>query len=455
MCYECNKPGHKKKDCSILKRKKSRGNQGASKDNFVAMISEINVIENDNSWWIDTGATKYVCSDRSFFKSLTSVDDGTVLYMGNSSTVEVKGMGQVKLKFTSVKMLILNDVFYVPSVRKVLVFGSLLNKHGFKQVFEANKFILSKGGVFVGQGYYANSMFKLNVIINNDNAMNDEVSIYIIDSNFSLWHSHLGHVNFHRMKDMSKCGLIPVMIVDSEKYFIGYAENSKAYRFLVIEPNDSYSVNTVIESRDAIFDETRFVSIPRSKDIVLDDPSSSTSQSSIFQNDENQDDIVEVRRSKRVRKEKTYGDDFYIYLVEGSIDKTGNKIPYCYNMKNDPTTFNEAMQSPDAPLWKEAIQDEIDSIMENNTWILTDLPPGCKPIDGKWLFKKKLKVDGTVDKYKARFVVRGFTQKHDIDYFETYAPMARIVTIRVAYCTGLHLQSSNSPNGYQNSIFEW
>ncbi|OIT21908.1 hypothetical protein A4A49_59017, partial [Nicotiana attenuata] len=45
MCYECNKPGHKKRDCSMWKRKKSQGNQGASKDNFVAMISEINVIE--------------------------------------------------------------------------------------------------------------------------------------------------------------------------------------------------------------------------------------------------------------------------------------------------------------------------------------------------------------------------------------------------------------------------
>ena len=49
--------------------------------------------------------------------------------------------------------------------------------------------------------------------------------------------------------------------------------------------------------------------------------------------------------------------------------------------------------------------------MENNTWILTDLPPECKPIDCKWIFKKKLRPDGTVDKYKARLVVKGFINK--------------------------------------------
>nr|GEU77466.1 zinc finger, CCHC-type [Tanacetum cinerariifolium] len=77
------------------------------------------------------------------------------------------------------------------------------------------------------------------------------------------------------------------------------------------------------------------------------------------------------------------------------------------------------------------ITDEMDSIMGNNTWVLTDLPPGCRPLGCKWIFKRKLKVDGTVEKFKARLVIQGFKQKSGIDYFDTYAPVARISTIRL------------------------
>lgn len=100
-------------------------------------------------------------------------------------------------------------------------------------------------------------------------------------------------------------------------------------------------------------------------------------------------------------------------------------------MESDPLTFEEAMKSQDSAFWKEAVNDEMDSIIGNNTWTLVDLPPGFKPISCKWIFKKKIKVDGTIDKFKARLVAKGFTQKECIDYFDTYAPVARISTIRV------------------------
>ncbi|GKF88212.1 zinc finger, CCHC-type containing protein, partial [Tanacetum coccineum] len=73
----------------------------------------------------------------------------------------------------------------------------------------------------------------------------------------------------------------------------------------------------------------------------------------------------------------------------------------------------------------------MDSIMSNNTWVLTDLPPGCRPLGCKWIFKRKLKVDGTVEKFKTRLVIQGFKQKSGINYFDTYAPVARMSTIRL------------------------
>ncbi|KAL0380530.1 UNVERIFIED_CONTAM: Retrovirus-related Pol polyprotein from transposon TNT 1-94 [Sesamum angustifolium] len=89
------------------------------------------------------------------------------------------------------------------------------------------------------------------------------------------------------------------------------------------------------------------------------------------------------------------------------------------------------MKSHDVAFWKEAVNDEMDSIMGNNTWVLVDLPPGCKPLGCKWIFEKNMKVDGTIEKFKARLVIQGFRQRPGIDYFDIYAPVARISTIRL------------------------
>lgn len=149
-----------------LKGKKIGGKPGASeakKSKFVAVISEVNTLEDVGDWWIDSGATRHVCNDKRFFTDYDSVEDGTALYMGNHSTTAVKEKGKVDLEFTSGKTLTLTNVYHVPEVTKNLVSGSLLNKHGFKLVFESDKFGLSKSGTFVGKGYVCEGMFKLNI----------------------------------------------------------------------------------------------------------------------------------------------------------------------------------------------------------------------------------------------------------------------------------------------------
>ncbi|KAF3616494.1 hypothetical protein FXO38_34517 [Capsicum annuum] len=83
------------------------------------------------------------------------------------------------------------------------------------------------------------------------------------------------------------------------------------------------------------------------------------------------------------------------------------------------------------PFGKKAVNSEIDSILSNHTWELVDLPPGNKPLGSKWICKRKIKADGTIDKYKARLVVKGFKQKEGLDYFDTYSPVTRITSIRM------------------------
>ena len=82
-------------------------------------------------------------------------------------------------------------------------------------------------------------------------------------------------------------------------------------------------------------------------------------------------------------------------------------------------------------MWKEAIKSEIDSILHNHTWELVDLPSGCKPLSSKWIFKRRRKVDGSIDKCKARLVIKGYRQIEGLDYFGTYSPVTRINSIRM------------------------
>ncbi|GKD10153.1 zinc finger, CCHC-type containing protein [Tanacetum coccineum] len=262
------------------------------------------------AWWVDFGATTHVCKDCCWFKTFKPVDNGSVLYMGDDPFTPIHGKGSVVLEFSSGKSITLFNVLYVPKLRKNLISGHVLNKCGYKQVYESDKYILSKCGVFVGFGYYNNGMFMLRLIKVPD----DSDSVYMSSSstvvNASLWHARLGHVHYIRMLEMSKNDLIPAIDENHDKILLvfkwingfnrcdttdrggeyydlyfsnlfgeGFWGHSKAYRFYVIEPNDSISINSIIESRDAIFDENLFSSIPRPNDII---PNSDESQGMII-----------------------------------------------------------------------------------------------------------------------------------------------------------------------------
>ncbi|CAL2225396.1 unnamed protein product [Prunus armeniaca] len=80
--------------------------------------------------------------------------------------------------------------------------------------------------------------------------------------------------------------------------------------------------------------------------------------------------------------------------------------------------------------WQEAMQSELQALSDNHTWSLTPLPAGKKPIGCRWVYKVKLKSDGSVERYKARLVAKGFTQLEGVDYHDTFSPTAKMPTIR-------------------------
>ncbi|GKB96414.1 retrotransposon protein, putative, ty1-copia subclass, partial [Tanacetum coccineum] len=98
---------------------------------------------------------------------------------------------------------------------------------------------------------------------------------------------------------------------------------------------------------------------------------------------------------------------------------------------NEPANYKAAMLDPESDKWLDAMNAEMQSMKDNQVWRLVDLPPNCKTIGGKWIFKKKTDMDGIVRTYKARFVAKGFTQIFRIDYKETFSPVADIRAIRI------------------------
>jgi len=100
-------------------------------------------------------------------------------------------------------------------------------------------------------------------------------------------------------------------------------------------------------------------------------------------------------------------------------------------LESEPLTFKEAIGDPThGKAWKTAIKSELDSLGKNKVISLTKHQSGMRPISCKWVFKLKRDLTGRVIRHKARLVVRGFTQRHGIDYDETFAPVAKYTTIR-------------------------
>jgi hypothetical protein len=82
------------------------------------------------------------------------------------------------------------------------------------------------------------------------------------------------------------------------------------------------------------------------------------------------------------------------------------------------------------PHWHAAMQNELEALESNQTWILIDLPPGKRPIDCKYVYKIKYHSDGSIERFKARLVAKGYTQQEGIDYHETFSHVAKLVTVR-------------------------
>jgi Reverse transcriptase (RNA-dependent DNA polymerase) len=232
--------------------------------------------------------------------------------------------------------------------------------------------------------------------------------------------------------------------------FLGYSSIHKGYYCYHLSSNRLYV------SRHVVFNELEFPfsSLPPTESgqesqplstsplVILPSPQCSTSlpdSSTELSNDHSTpppSHSMVTRAQTRSLKPRAFP-DHYVYAAQLSSDKL------------EPTCYSQAIKSAH---WRTAMAEELTALAHNSTWDLVSPPADAHIIGAKWVFKVKLKADGTVHRYKARLVAKGYSQQEGLDYNETFSLVVKPVTIRVV----LTLALSNQWPIYQldvNNVF--
>jgi|UniRef100_A0A2N9FVY3 hypothetical protein len=166
-----------------------------------------------NSWWVDTGASIHVTNSLHGFKSKRKPYDGEVaIYMGNGDKALIEYIGVVNLPLAFGGVLVLDDVVYVPSLRRRLISISKLDSSGFGFHFGNKRFVLYFGSHEIAFGALCDGLYKLDLDPNYPSSHNVFATIGSkrVNDEFSsmLWHRRLGHISRERMERLTRNGIL-------------------------------------------------------------------------------------------------------------------------------------------------------------------------------------------------------------------------------------------------------
>lgn len=209
-----------------------------------------------------------------------------------------------------------------------------------------------------------------------------------------------------------------------------HKEKKNLYLPLCDEPEESVgrNIDDETQERDEIQDVSQSICISDESD-QFEDVNDETYVPDYTMDSPSVSNITLRPLQRRIRSENN---DIYqnpSSLMCQNVESTMNLL------NSDPQSLQEALNSDKADEWKKAMEAEYQSLIQNNTWTTVNLPEGKSVIPCRWVFKTKLDVNGSVTRYKARLVIKGYKQVKGIDYNEVYAPVVRYTSIR--YLIGL------------------
>ena len=259
--------------------------------------------------------------------------------------------------------------------------------------------------------------------------------------------------------------------------FIGYDEKSKAYR-IWLPKERRIDISRDVKFLDMpkmsnetpnVFDSTDKEIYQRSNEIVefesIESPNNNENNENCINEEENEErnQQNEVQVINIPVNEKR-GPGRLQIIRTGSRGRPKKRYHLIEENKNTETTeigeisFKKAMSGPEADEWLNAMTTEMESIIKNNTWKLVNRPEQGEVIGSRFVLTNKLKKDGNLERRKARIVARGFAQIPGVDFDQTFAPVARINSIRViialAMQHNMHIKHLDVETAYLNGELE-
>jgi hypothetical protein len=229
--------------------------------------------------------------------------------------------------------------------------------------------------------------------------------------------------------------------------FVGYCEVSKAFKIYIPGYHHIEINRDVTFDEDATFKKSRRCKLeevyeeepvaPRVvepvREVITSPDEEIPEDHDIIESQEPPQMTISHKRKPAQARELIQDGEKY-GAPEGTMRQVKKPKPFssymslmCDLLEKEPTCFEEAIQKKE---WADAMTEEYQSISKNDVWEIVLRPKSKDVVSSKWLYKIKHVADGSIEKYKARFVARGFSQKEGIDYEEMFAPVARYTSIR-------------------------
>nr|GEW37653.1 ribonuclease H-like domain-containing protein [Tanacetum cinerariifolium] len=419
ICHQCGEVGHWRRNfpvylAELMKKKKL--SQGAS----TLGIFTIELYSFPSKSWIyDTGCGTYICITTQCLRRSKKLKPCALsLYVGDGHRTAVEEIGTYHLELPSRLVIVLNNCHYAPSITRGVILVSRLFDDGFVNHFDDNNVIsvsknnlvilrLSHGMVF--QKEVENQLGKTIKSLRSDHEeRRNQTLLDMVRSMMSQTTLPKSFWDYALETAARILNMVPTKKRDTltkpdkldprsfKSIFVGYPKEMMGYSFY------SPSENKVFVARKAEFFESKLLDLKASGKI-----------------DEPQSDINPIRKSSRTR----HAPDRMCLYIDAEEHELGDL--------GEPANYKAALLDPESKTWLDAMNVEMQSMKDNDVWVLVELPPNARTIRSKWFFKKKTDMDGAVYIFKARLVAKGFTQTYGVDYEETFSHVADIRAIRI------------------------